>query len=761
MQNIQNLVFTANFLRLTPGSEISSARQIESNTDSDLCHVFKFLGSYDLLRVELGDSLIQRDSETDVDGILEMSSIKATALPSALTSDINEFYSNFKQICSYPIVALIFLQLPPKDGYAARLEKQEEILREAEEYINKNNVSSNICGFLSYGKNDTVIFVGTEEFVSVFEILRHLRREHSEELLDTTTYTAVSLGLVSDRERLLSTLTEKVSVDIQISCEPGSEPDIVSSFSSAKFDFGNILGKDDIRVTSKGSIPAGEAIAAVLDSRDQGKKSNRLLATNTYIGSSVNSEQAESTGTAEQIHGFIKEERRVKIRDDANSALSILSELHQSNKIDSYFIHQCREALIDLRSLVSIDSSYQLIADFDKCIEFELIEILNELLREVRHGEGILITEKSFQFLTIHLSNAIAQRTLNLHDFRHGLPDVPQDYGQGVFLTSVAISTLVRQIYEIMETTRVGTGEWAGFIIFSQFLGFKCFTSTVFSLPSNVLSSVLTPSLNWLTLSHEIAHDIWAEEDVYNTPRAWVYGNANVSFRDIVEGKASDMEGLTPPDNKFAVDAEPMLGEWYAHWFDFRHFYSSDFEFFAWSIWCSWLRLPLVKNNLGEYFARTLAVYVASRLSEFTDEHLSKEETLQLTATMFDDLLASMKDISPVNYNDEYGTIISSEKSDIVKVVGANIGFIDEFERSCYRGDFATLMKKAVQSASNDIPNLIEGTPLKNHPNAFALLIAAMSWIRNGDAMPTHKFELSFLLSCLFAATNYENRNTS
>ena len=140
MPQFEDLVFTANFLRLTPGAEISAANQIKSNQAK--CHVYKFLGSYDLLRVELGSKLSQLDSDLEVDGILEMSSITATALPSEQWASTQEFHSKFEIICQYPIISLIFLELQTEDGYSARLLKQIEILNKTEEYCDQNTIEA-------------------------------------------------------------------------------------------------------------------------------------------------------------------------------------------------------------------------------------------------------------------------------------------------------------------------------------------------------------------------------------------------------------------------------------------------------------------------------------------------------------------------------------------------------------------------------------------------------------------------------------------
>ncbi|MCG7925268.1 MAG: hypothetical protein JAY67_06950 [Candidatus Thiodiazotropha taylori] len=746
---------TATFLRLTPGAETTVSSQIECQPNKS--HIFKFIGSYDLLHLEITDKHSSLYSNPRIDDILETSSISTTPLPVCPDSTTSQFVENFETACGYPILALVFIQLRTDEGYASKQKIQQDLIIQSREELSQQKHDFCLEGLISYGKDDLCILFGTTTFSSIFELLKNIRNKYGEVLIDSTTYTTIAYDFVEHRDKLLQ-LDEEVAVEILVSCEPGGEQKITSSFDRKDFNFTNVLGKEDIRITSKNKITLGSAIGAVLDCRGtEGKANNALLTTTTHIECDIDI----SSDAPDYDKKFALTPKRKKFRDITNNCLVLLENVAKYKNIDQYFVQKCKEAVTKLRASALIESSYHLTSDLDVCIEYELSQILKELTHEIESGEGILTTERAFQFLTSNIVNAAAQRTLNLHDYRQGLPDLPNQFGQGAFTISEAISKLVRQIYEIMETERVGTGEWEGFILFSQFHGFKCFTSSVFSLPSNSLSSILDPSLNWLTLSHEICHDIWADQDVYITPRAWVVGGVNASFKDILSGIASDA-GIAPPDSKFSMVAEPMLGEWYAHWFDYRHFYASDFKFFAWSIWSSWLRLPLVQNNITEYFHRTLAVYVAKNLDRYTENHLSREDTINLTLSLFDELLDLLVQIEPIGLEKKHESMIRDERDEISTWIGSNIGFIHQFEESCCKPQFAARMTHDVNDALTLVPQLAEGVPINAHNNVLALLIASMKWIYSErHTIINHKFSLAFIMSCLFAVTNYENRNPS
>lgn len=202
-----------------------------------------------------------------------------------------------------------------------------------------------------------------------------------------------------------------------------------------------------------------------------------------------------------------------------------------------------------------------------------------------------------------------------------------------------------------------------------------------------------------------------------------------------------------------------MLGEWYAHWFDFRHFYASDFNFFTWSIWSSWLRLPLVQNNIAEYFHRSLAIYVADNLNRYTEKSLSREETLVLTEVLFDELLVRLEEIAPIGLNNRHIQIIRDDRIEISRWIGSNIGFIHQFEQSCGKTLFAQKMKEDVEAAQKLVPELAEGKPVHDCENTFALLIASMKLIFQREVVKSHKFGFAFVMSCLFSRSRYENRN--
>ena len=761
LANFHNLVVTANLLRLTPGIETSASLHLKELLPDH--YLFKFLGSYDLLSLELSKGLSTLDSNPRIDGVLEASSISVSPLPLAQGETEGQFTEKYNAICGYPILAMVFIQLNPGNGYAVRLDKQKEIVASADKYLNSKEIDFCMAGLLPYGKDDLCLLLGTTTFSSIFELVNYVREECGGIVIDSTTFTTIAFHLVNDREALLK-LDEHVSVEVLASCEPGGEKNIASHFSPEKFSFKNILGKDDIRITSKGLITAGEAIAAVLDSRSgEDAVDSALLSTTTYIESDIN---ISLCGGADYKSKFPSSPQRELQQRITSECLHKLDQLSKCISVDQYFVQKCQETVTKLSSSALIEASCHLTSDFIICLQHQLSQILDELISEIESGEGILTTEKTFQFLTTNFANALAQRTINLHDYRHGLPDLPKQFGQGAYLVSEAITKLIRQIYEIMERDKVGTGEWEGFVFFSQFHGFKCFTSSVFSLPSNSLSSIIDPALNWLTLSHEICHDIWAEQDVFNTPRAWVVGGVNASFKDILDGKASD-KGVASPDTKFSMVAEPMLGEWYAHWFDFRHFYSSDFEFFTWSIWSSWLRLPLVQNNICEYFHRSLAVYVAYKLDAYLENNLSREDTIELTETLFDELLEILVEVKPEGFENKHYSLIQEERAEISSWVGSNIGFILQFEESCIKPKFAERMEHDITSSLELLPKLAEGEAVSGSDNIFSLLIASMKWIylseqgEDGKKDVSHKFGLALLMSCLFANTDYEDRNSN
>jgi hypothetical protein len=171
----------------------------------------------------------------------------------------------------------------------------------------------------------------------------------------------------------------------------------------------------------------------------------------------------------------------------------------------------------------------------------------------------------------------------------------------------LAVEFFVNFIYEELEKHIFRSGSaWQGFVFFSDTLGFQYHPHSIFSLPVEAISSVIAPRLNWLTLTHEISHAVFAAMQL------------DVAEKNVLEEmvkRLSHREGVDIEEAEYARVRDSFF-ELFANWFDYYHFFEEELGFYFQCIWESWFAVPFVSKEPNEYIFRSFAIYTLADLDE-------------------------------------------------------------------------------------------------------------------------------------------------
>ena len=140
---------------------------------------------------------------------------------------------------------------------------------------------------------------------------------------------------------------------------------------------------------------------------------------------------------------------------------------------------------------------------------------------------------------------------------------------------------------------------WKGFVFLHLAEGYQLLNQgEVIIVPYKDIFEIL----NWQTMTHEISHALYARIQFEEIEEAW--------YKDWSEHIVTASESASI---NLDLNLRNTTNELFAHWFDFRHFYAGELDFYVWSIWRTWLSVSRIYEHPVDYWHRTLFTRIAAQ----------------------------------------------------------------------------------------------------------------------------------------------------
>ncbi len=248
-------------------------------------------------------------------------------------------------------------------------------------------------------------------------------------------------------------------------------------------------------------------------------------------------------------------------------------------------------------------------------------------------------------------------------------------------------------------------GPWPGFIYFDLKEGYQLYYGEIISLP---LGNIYLP-LNWLTVSHEVSHAYYRR--IFFT---------KLESREF-EHLSSRIEKEDPASLRiFEIKLKDLTWELFAHWFDYRHFYTGDLDYYLWSIWRTWLFVPRLFQQKSQYWMRSVFIrichswntHLRSKFKEIDTTYQQtyskiKEEKIKL---LYEEYLCVRRFLNE-KFNNEFSTFSLDAKGEevLTEQLFYFYGFSDVFESRYFNVELLNLMNKKYDDLHEHVRDIIGG----------------------------------------------------
>ena len=173
----------------------------------------------------------------------------------------------------------------------------------------------------------------------------------------------------------------------------------------------------------------------------------------------------------------------------------------------------------------------------------------------------------------------------------------------------------------------------------------------------------------WITLSHEVAHGYYARIDFEQLEAEYL------EKADLVSSSQDDLKGITGHQDWWVKDS---IFEFFAHWFDYKHFFNGEFEFYLWSIWRTYLDIPRVHRHKLDYWTRCLFIRLCHEWKKLDHELKNiyvnardREDRTERVTLLFAKEFPFVYDFVEKRFSDRFAPIqlTETEKREIVNMV--------------------------------------------------------------------------------------------
>ena len=695
---------------------------------------FKILGKYDILEFSKLKFIHDANVVNTEPYILGM-----TTFPCFYWERNHRQFWN--QILSSPAPCLVFLKLHEDILNKLGILGLGHVMRFLRESKELNTEGTTLYPLSGLGYYEIILWYPADNFETIFSALRKLRsvkvkkafpgidEKYAEKglFIDTTTLPLISYAKVISPENW-KILNGKVKPITQVRCSPISELQIGKSFGVKAND---VLGSDDLAFYWEEPIFLKSFIPRLLEFRKKWENNCSLIETTTKL---LSIEDLPEPSACELSSDKL---------DKTSYVTEKIRKLVEIGGINRYLINEIVYVVSILNANIAHRTALSLFADVihSAIVTFSLlIDRYIDCLTQNLFEEKVDIEMDLLEF-TANTRAALSQRfpKVEISDAEFGVPSTTTylvsrvlraastvvEFLFGAFTKTDLPNRFVEEIKRQEGLPDEGknmypgdyTESWNGFLFFDLTEGYQLHYGEVVSLP---LSHIFDP-LSWTTLSHEVAHAYYQRISLFRLE--------DEIIRKVTASITKDRD--IPP---FMFETNLFAWELFAQWFDYRHFYSGDLDFYLWSIWRTWMNVPRVLENKIEYWVRSVFVRVCSSWD------MIREEVGEIEVRFLGNkprIVAEIKEIFRREYKILTKLLLEFFPNDFEKIklfstddetVMLNIllhfyHFAHYFESFYVNDALLKIMTKKYKLTPKHVNNILEGKIILEHiPNPFVLL---------------------------------------
>lgn len=721
--------FQVRLIRSKVGSEEYLVHDLNEKNPRSL--YFKVLGNFDILEIALLDSLDEATHVHSDERILAINSFPCFCLKT-----LEQHFAN--AIATSNVASLILIKLQDHVFLKSGMKGLLEVAKKLHSGVGDHKPFP----LINMGYFEIVLWFPTSDFNSIFNYIDQVRRLLISEVIDnfhsayrgnSLLLESITLPCISYKNIILpknwDLLKEKITPFLKIKCAPGHEGAIAKKIPTECY---HLLGADDLLCRWQRPIEFGEFLKFILEFRK-------------------NMPEFTLTDTITRLYHFkeitsFKEETPIppSIDPPARGLFDALDKMAKEDGVNKFIMGE----IINIVSLINIHIGNRTLGKSFFELTYSILEYLNGLL--IRYHIAIKNKERDnisiLEALLLSYANCI-RSSISQQFSNKGYSDYYDVGSHPTFACSLAriikaISILPEQLFGIIskskppekfnELSQKEISEdrksrssieyhrpWVGFLFLDLKEGYSIFQQgELFTVPYKDIFSFS----NWITLSHEVSHGYYVR----------------IQFEEIETDYLTNIlpkkiENL-PTEIKEFYDLWRIdtIFELFAHWFDYRHFFDSDFDFYIWSIWKTYLEVPRVYKNKLEYWARSLFVKIASHWNELEpqlnaiyDESKNPVDMATRISGIFLKELEAMHSVLASKFSGSFG-MLTLDGKDMEQVARMLLPYYDLcrlFEKNYVNNDIISGTNRKYSGLANHIKAILNGKIITTKiPNPFLLL---------------------------------------
>lgn len=713
-------------LSLVPGQESSVAQSVTSGTPD--VAIFKALGTHDLAILSVYKNKSQ--PVQTYEHILDYSYFVGTPYST------QQYHCDpdllLDKIFTSPLAAIVLLKPSPEKSLP-------QGLQEASRIAAKMNQSVHAVPIRYHRQREVGILVGITngDIGEIVKLISSIRR--SGDFSSTSTLVLVNYIKVIANNGF-DLVEGKVTGQIRLMCPSEREVELRKILSSKKmFQSWETMGSHDLTLTTLNEVDFSDILSVVVDLRTK-LAPGMVIATSTQLGWSVRNDESNEIIPSNTIANDNLDAMK-KTLDECFLCMEKIDRLAKG----TFETQQVRSFLMKIGAALYDPLTSKQAKFFWPFLNYQILPSLKTYAEELVNKADTTQSEKDI-FTLVHYGGGALVQLLSpelLPQFPFGLPE--GHYG-GANAILEAANKFVSSLYEPEDL------EWSGTVFFSQFHNFGLYPSEIISFPAECLTKVLCRDTNWLTATHEVAHSYWVRLDVFEHKGLDVAQNGRrpkkIGLKEIASGEGKQYQYSQPTAN--VDDFKQMLWEWFAHWFDYRHFYSCNTELYMWSIWSSWLRLPLVRQNLKEYFARTFMIFLVHKgLQNLPKDANGKlltlgEETKKYLRSSFGEMLSFLEKLAPCGYLPTYSKQAETFRTSIVDLMVSYLGYVAYFELE-FRMPKLDSPDFRQPSIQGKVDAILKGKSLRGEQQVLGIMLGLLDYFRIAGKEPDNKTTMALI----------------
>lgn len=682
---------------------------------------FKVLGKFDILEIsKLNDLYEACRGNTNIE-IMDMMSF-----PCFCDSEMNEKF--WLKISDATVSSLTLVKLH-ESIFRRRGLSGENIVSD---YL--KTMDSELFPLRGIGYHEIFLWHASDNLENIFNILKKLgalkigkvipsfskKHRHENLIVEFNTIPLVSYKNIITQENW-GPLEGKVRPLVKIKCQPGKELEASQGWPVGIY---QILGVDDIACVWPEPTDLGEFIRLLLNRRKHGAESFSILNTTTRLMS------LNPIDIQPPIEMTPFDEKSLW-----RTIWHRLGELIKLPDINHFLISE----ITNIISLINIHTGSRIpLATYSDIIYS--LKYLDKLLVEYKDAT----VKKNFPikaekgsdvlFFADYLRIALTQRLGGISYDESSIRGIRPTFVGSLSRILRALSLIPEQLFQIISTSappsifkrkceskkydnltskdlKEFSFPWKGFLVLDVYEGYqKLEICEIFLAP---YGDIFRP-LNWVTLSHEMAHAY------YDRIKFELVEDEYLKYCYKQYRKDSD---------EFATTFSYTCEEVFAHWFDFRHFFNGEIDFYLWSIWKTWFDIPRIYQFRTEYWVRSAMIKICNEWSRLSPkfEKLSKKtsEWLEGIKEIFRVEYNYVQQLLKIKFPDKYKAIMlnSKEEEELFELLSSVFHLVKRFEEFYINPSILREVNKSYPRLDKDIDRILSGESIKIRiPNPLLLL---------------------------------------